>query len=1216
MPIQIGKYKRPGIFIEEFDSSVIASPATVEGISTLVMGFSTKGPANTPVLLNTLDDAERIYGPIDRNLERKGSYFHRTIAKLLESGPVQAMNLLLTDINDNIEYVSISSKSDVVNGSVDISKYDNFFDRTSFWKRDTAAFLNIQDVKNETDKLLHFANMSDKAITVFVFKSKRSGFDTTLLEWYGSIEKVPTYLYAQDYASDYMVDVVVAAGDWTDYQSLSVDNKWKKYFNKTGIIKEQVRNFTNDRNVTTLAFYEGLSLIPYFKDANNKNIFIETVINKDVNKTGLFVAFNSDILETDNPNGSIDIIGNNLIKGDTDTIDFLSYKESIVESVTYPEVLLDRVGNVISVLDTISGARTTDDRTALYAEGYVDGVTLNTFSNTLADVTISYTATSAYSIVNDVMISIPDGTFTFSVATASYTSGGSGTYSTAIVLDETGTIKALSSTIKWANPATPLRPAQGDNDIVLGYFDFNISSTYSIVSSPVKYDVTVDNTSFVDLPFTDVSEVGGVITYEFTGTNGNLDKTNYEDYRKRRAFSKFSSYLSSSLRKNKGSIMINDLKKSLTDMTVTITDIVGSNKKIDIDTGVTSISNLDEVLIYQTDDEFIVGDSSVSTKETYATTADGVAGKYSKFYTNYNDGIISTGDFFYENLLPSPTSVLFGNDNTITFGTAFSLNIGDKIIIPSSFNNTGVLVVSAILSTVKYEVAQLTVSEYISSESNVFNADDKNYLNMFLDNTSNNLSAIYVDSTSTPNLISDLSKNSGLVVKSQKSNYRQTVEVTSIDLTNPNKIYIDGNRYSEVKLGDFLEAVPAGLGVQRAMTRIVSKKLFNSTTGVVEILCDSVIKLTNLGTISTPDYQVSRFTTVEDYVSTYKGIKLNGFKVKLDSMPDGTEERQNKILQLVAKGKPLFRALTNKDVITFRYVVDSFGLGLTERSKQELVDICGERLDCVGFINMPSIKQFKNSSSPSFINEDGVVSAEHIANGGNLEDSPAFLYSFGDGVGVSSVGYFTPYLTVNDNGRPINVPPASYVATTYLRKLNSIQTNIVPWTIAAGITNGLVTNISGLEINYTPTDIEFLNLAQINPIVFKRNRGFMIETENTAQKLSKSALSFIHVREVLVELEKELSAMLLEFQWKFNTPDIRAEIKLRADAICERFVNRNGLFDFFNKIDEENNTSEIIDNQIGVLDTFCEPIKGMGVIVNNITILGTNAISSGGFQAL
>ena len=96
MAIQIGKYKRPGIFIEEFDNSIISSP-TVEGITNMVIGVSKKGPVNTPILLKNVNDLESIFGQLDRNLERKGSFFHRTVAKMLESTSVFAVNLLLTD---------------------------------------------------------------------------------------------------------------------------------------------------------------------------------------------------------------------------------------------------------------------------------------------------------------------------------------------------------------------------------------------------------------------------------------------------------------------------------------------------------------------------------------------------------------------------------------------------------------------------------------------------------------------------------------------------------------------------------------------------------------------------------------------------------------------------------------------------------------------------------------------------------------------------------------------------------------------------------------------------------------------------------------------------------------------------------------------------------------------------------------------------------------
>jgi hypothetical protein len=312
----------------------------------------------------------------------------------------------------------------------------------------------------------------------------------------------------------------------------------------------------------------------------------------------------------------------------------------------------------------------------------------------------------------------------------------------------------------------------------------------------------------------------------------------------------------------------------------------------------------------------------------------------------------------------------------------------------------------------------------------------------------------------------------------------------------------------------------------------------------------------------------------------------------------------------------LFNAITNKEAFNFRYLIDSFGLGLTENSKQPLVDICGARLDCFGFINMPSMKQFRLSSSPTFVNNEGVLQTSFIAQGGDINANPAFLYSFADGPGVSCAGYFCPYVTGNDNGRPISVPPAMFVATTYMQKLNSNVTSIVPWTIAAGITNGRVTGISGLEMDFNLDDISNLNGAMMNPLVIKKNRGWVIDTENTAQTLYKSALSYIHVREMLIELENALTDMLKSFQWKFNTPEVRSEIKLRADNICNGFVNKNGLNNFFNKCDAENNTNELIDNQIGVLDTYVEPVKGMGYIVNNITVLRTGAIAAGGFTNL
>jgi hypothetical protein len=89
--------------------------------------------------------------------------------------------------------------------------------------------------------------------------------------------------------------------------------------------------------------------------------------------------------------------------------------------------------------------------------------------------------------------------------------------------------------------------------------------------------------------------------------------------------------------------------------------------------------------------------------------------------------------------------------------------------------------------------------------------------------------------------------------------------------------------------------------------------------------------------------------------------------------------------------------------------------------------------------------------------------------------------------------------------------------------------------------------------------------------------------------------------------------MLLNYHWRFNTTEIRAEIKFRADQICKEMLDTNAIYDFKNVCDKTNNTDYIIDLQMGVLDTYIEIIKGMGIIVNNITILKKGTIASGGF---
>ena len=116
--INIAEFKRPGIFIREIDASVRQVPAQTELIN-LVAGFSRKGPVNKPILITTPQELLEIFGDIDRLMEKRGCFFHRTIANILRNGPVWALNLLKTDEElDQIQWKSISTSSNVDNAIV------------------------------------------------------------------------------------------------------------------------------------------------------------------------------------------------------------------------------------------------------------------------------------------------------------------------------------------------------------------------------------------------------------------------------------------------------------------------------------------------------------------------------------------------------------------------------------------------------------------------------------------------------------------------------------------------------------------------------------------------------------------------------------------------------------------------------------------------------------------------------------------------------------------------------------------------------------------------------------------------------------------------------------------------------------------------------------------------------------------------------------------
>ena len=363
---KIASIKAAGTYRFEFDKSQIVSiPANQ---TRLIVGFSKKGPFNTPVFVPDTAFFKQVYGDIDRNLERKDSFFHRSCLAALERGPILALNLLALDSDDKVDFIKFGTAAtpEVQDNAGSQGEYQKFYNRDKFFFPDTESFLTNVGASNtfsagSTNDLLDFTNLGQNPVSIIVRKAAAanvSGFDVTAEEWYGAAN-VPGFLNKDSLISDFMVDIFVIEGNFggdfasaTPYDRFVADPTFQTYFDKTKGIKRKLfssdktdtmlEEFFNESEVNLIATYTA-SLLPNFVDLVGNNLFVEKVVNADTATTGVFVAVNEDLFDgdtlIDGVKGGIDLIGHNLenqqsISGQNE-INFLSYEAAIVANLCY-----------------------------------------------------------------------------------------------------------------------------------------------------------------------------------------------------------------------------------------------------------------------------------------------------------------------------------------------------------------------------------------------------------------------------------------------------------------------------------------------------------------------------------------------------------------------------------------------------------------------------------------------------------------------------------------------------------------------------------------------------------------------------------------------------------------------------------------------------------------------------------------------------------------
>jgi hypothetical protein len=466
-----------------------------------------------------------------------------------------------------------------------------------------------------------------------------------------------------------------------------------------------------------------------------------------------------------------------------------------------------------------------------------------------------------------------------------------------------------------------------------------------------------------------------------------------------------------------------------------------------------------------------------------------------------------------------------------------------------------------------------------------------------------------------------------LDVQTLKGALNLTIDIlgdsTTEPLLKPNQVLIatTSAEAPDVSVGNYLVNNEGLVSGHSRLTRINSvvggvtpsqyPTVIPAGTTALLVTCQSEVSVT---TAASTVQKVELYYPIDSWVDYLNVFALPGFNLLATKhMPDGSNSRQNYCLSPILGGTNLYKALTDKETINFRYVVDTYGNGIEANCKSVYTNLCAGRKNSFAIVNAPSAKDFKANTDPSFTDATGGLSSKMISEGGNLALNPTVRYSLPSATsGGSWGGYYYPFITVRDLGKNISVPPAAYVSNNYILKYE----NALPWSIVAGVRRGVIggSGVVGLELNLDQEDRYFLEPFGFNPIVFQSGTGPTIFANKTAQQVPKSALSSINVREVVIYIQDGIDAILKNYLFEFNTAQTRLEIKTLADNFLSTVQNDDGVYDYRNIMDETNNTPDVIDQNVGILDTYIEPVRGMEILVQRTTILRTGAISSGNFQ--
>lgn len=338
-------------------------------------------------------------------------------------------------------------------------------------------------------------------------------------------------------------------------------------------------------------------------------------------------------------------------------------------------------------------------------------------------------------------------------------------------------------------------------------------------------------------------------------------------------------------------------------------------------------------------------------------------------------------------------------------------------------------------------------------------------------------------------------------------------------------------------------------------------------------------------TAKTPNYLTNDGSIKPEFTSSLPAIGSGSFDGATGNLFNGQAKFNENITSTNVQGvspsdyTSSLYLLSNRDDYKFN-LITAPGLTLNSHAStvSSLVTLSEGRQDCIAIIDLEDY---------------GATVAKTATDASSINSSYAATY--------------WPWLQTLDpnSGNIIWVPASTMIPGVYAYSDSKSET----WFAPAGTTRGSMKNIIQAERKLTAGNRDTLYNNNVNPIATLTGTGLVVYGQKTLQKQA-TALDRVNVRRLLLTLKDYISQVANNLVFEQNTIATRNSFLAQVNPYLESVQQRQGLYAFSVKMDEENNSNSSIDRNELVGQIYIQPTKAIEYVLLNFTVSPTGTVFS------